>query len=165
MLNRTSCSGRSCGTSSASREYPRPLARSRYLSPCSGSFFQTQGPIYFDREEVKRAIHAPVNVTWEECSDINVFVGRGGDRSLPPAFTVLPSIIEKSERAVIVHGLADFILIAEGTRIVIQKCVLGVCGGPVGRTVLTCPCFARGGKKYDMCVKLSRGARCGREAD
>ncbi|KAH9856035.1 alpha/beta-hydrolase [Lenzites betulinus] len=86
-----------------------------------GSFFQTQGPIYFDREEVKRAIHAPVNVTWEECSDINVFVGRGGDRSLPPAFTVLPSIIEKSERAVIVHGLADFILIAEGTRIVIQN--------------------------------------------
>ncbi|EIW62227.1 alpha/beta-hydrolase [Trametes versicolor FP-101664 SS1] len=86
-----------------------------------GTFSQTQSPLYFDREEVKRAIHAPVNVTWGECSDIDVFVGGAGDQSLPPAFTVLPSVIEKSERAVIVHGLADFILIAEGTRIVIQN--------------------------------------------
>ncbi|CDO76356.1 hypothetical protein BN946_scf185011.g20 [Trametes cinnabarina] len=85
-----------------------------------GSFPQAQSPIYFDREDVKRAIHAPPNVTWAECSDIDVFV-RGGDRSLPPAFTVLPNVIEKSERAVIVHGLADFVLIAEGTRIVIQN--------------------------------------------
>ncbi|KAI0637548.1 alpha/beta-hydrolase [Trametes polyzona] len=84
-----------------------------------GSFFQAQSPIYFDREDVKRAIHAPLNVTWAECSDIDVFPH--GDRSAPPAFTVLPSVIEKSERAVIVHGLADFILIAEGTRIVIQN--------------------------------------------
>ncbi|CDO76357.1 hypothetical protein BN946_scf185011.g21 [Trametes cinnabarina] len=84
-----------------------------------GSFPQVQSPIYFDREDVKRVIHAPLNVTWEECSDINVFPR--GDHSLPPAFTVLPSVIEKSERAVIVHGLADFILIAEGTRIVIQN--------------------------------------------
>ncbi|KAI9059042.1 alpha/beta-hydrolase [Trametes sanguinea] len=84
-----------------------------------GSFPQMQTPIYFDREDVKKVIHAPLNVTWEECSDINVFPR--GDHSLPPAFTVLPSVIEKSERAVIVHGLADFILIAEGTRIVIQN--------------------------------------------
>ncbi|TFK88356.1 alpha/beta-hydrolase [Polyporus arcularius HHB13444] len=84
-----------------------------------GSFFQSQSPIYFDRPEVKAAIHAPSNTTWAECSDVNVFPR--GDKSLPPAFTVLPNAIEKSERAVIVHGLADFILIAEGTRIVIQN--------------------------------------------
>ncbi|PIL36469.1 hypothetical protein GSI_00158 [Ganoderma sinense ZZ0214-1] len=83
-----------------------------------GSFFQTQSPIYFDRPEVKAAIHAP-NVTWAECSDIDVFPR--GDNSLPPAFTVLPNAIEKSKRAVVVHGLADFILIAEGTRIVLQN--------------------------------------------
>lgn len=58
-------------------------------------------------------------MTWAECSDVNVFPR--GDRSLPPAFTVLPNAIEKSARSVIVHGLADFILIAEGTRIVIQN--------------------------------------------
>ncbi len=69
-------------------------------------------PIYFDREDVKRAIHAPVNVTWTECSNINVFPR--GDASLPSGYTVLPSIIEKSERSVIVHGLGDYILISEG---------------------------------------------------
>ncbi|KAH0586840.1 hypothetical protein H2248_005685 [Termitomyces sp. 'cryptogamus'] len=85
-----------------------------------GSFEQVQvSPIYFDREDVKRAIHAPVNVTWTECSNINVFPR--GDGSLPSALSVLPNVIEKSNRTVIVHGLADFILIAEGTRIVIQK--------------------------------------------
>ena len=77
-------------------------------------------PLYFDREDVKRAIHAPVDVAWTECSDVNVFPR--GDASAPPATNgVLASVIEKSERAVIVHGLADFILIAEGTRIAIQK--------------------------------------------
>jgi carboxypeptidase D len=40
---------------------------------------------------------------------------------LPPAFTILPSVIEKSERTVIIHGLADFILIAEGARLVFQN--------------------------------------------
>ncbi|KNZ76878.1 Carboxypeptidase cpdS [Termitomyces sp. J132] len=78
-----------------------------------GSFEQVQvSPIYFDREDVKRAIHAPVNVTWTECSNINVFPR--GDGSLPSALSVLPNVIEKSNRTVIVHGLADFILIAEG---------------------------------------------------
>ena len=76
-------------------------------------------PLYFDRQDVKQAIHAPLNTTWTECSDQNVFPN--GDGSLPPAMTVLPGVIEKSQRAVVVHGLADFILIAEGTRIAIQK--------------------------------------------
>ena len=75
-------------------------------------------PVYFDRADVKAAIHAPENVTWTECSEVNVFPR--GDGS-PPSFNVLPNVIEKSERAVIVHGLADFILISEGTRAIIQK--------------------------------------------
>jgi carboxypeptidase D len=74
---------------------------------------------YFDRNDVKEAIHAPTDVNWVECTDTNVFPN--GDASLPPAFTVLPNVIEKSKRSVIVHGLADFILIAEGARIVLQK--------------------------------------------
>ena len=78
-----------------------------------------QSPIYFDREDVKRAIHAPVNQIWLECSDIDVFPN--GDASLPPAFTVLPDVIEHSIRSVIVHGLGDFRFIAEGTRLVLQK--------------------------------------------
>ncbi|KIK38324.1 hypothetical protein CY34DRAFT_91159 [Suillus luteus UH-Slu-Lm8-n1] len=77
-----------------------------------GSFAQTQSPIYFNRRDVKKAIHAPVDTEWSECSNINVFPN--GDNSLPPAFTVLPNVIEKNQRTVIVHGLADFILIADG---------------------------------------------------
>jgi carboxypeptidase D len=68
---------------------------------------------------VKKAINAPVNQSWIQCSDIDVFPN--GDASLPPAFTVLPGVIEKSNRSVIMHGLGDFILIAEGARLVFQK--------------------------------------------
>ena len=75
-------------------------------------------PVYFDRADVKAAIHAPADVDWVVCTD-KVF--SKGDGSLPPALTVLPNVIEKSKRSVIVHGLADFVLIADGTRIVLQK--------------------------------------------
>lgn len=79
----------------------------------SGSFPDEQtSPLYFDREDVKLAIHAPVNMTWTECSVGNVFPN--GDASLPPALSVLPGVIEKNERTVILHGLADYVLIAEG---------------------------------------------------
>ena len=75
--------------------------------------------MYFDRKDVKAAIHAPQNVDWALCANTSVFPN--GDASLQPAFTVLPNVIEKSNRSVIVHGLADFILIADGARIVLQK--------------------------------------------
>ncbi|KAJ7083109.1 alpha/beta-hydrolase [Mycena belliarum] len=85
-----------------------------------GSFPDVQiSPLYFDRADVKQAIHAPANVDWAECADVRVFPR--GDASLPSSFTVLPNVIEKSARTVIAHGLADFILIAEGARIVIQN--------------------------------------------
>jgi carboxypeptidase D len=84
-----------------------------------GSLPQTQlSPLYFDRADVKAAIHAPAHVNWTLCKT-RVFPN--GDASDPPAFTVLPNVIEKSQRSVIVHGLADFVIIAEGTRIVLQK--------------------------------------------
>ena len=89
---------------------------------CSGSFPDEQTPLYFDRADVKKAIHAPTNVTWTECSDVNVFAR--GDASPPTALSVLPNVIEKSARTVIIHGLADFVLIAEGARIAIQKWVI-----------------------------------------
>ena len=78
-----------------------------------GSFPQIKvAPVYFDREDVKRAIHAPVNSTWAECGVKDVFPDE--DSSMPPAFSVLPSVIERSERSVLMHGLLDFVLIAEG---------------------------------------------------
>jgi carboxypeptidase D len=80
-------------------------------------------PVYFNRADVKAAIHAPVDVDWTLCVVNATEVFPYGDASLPPAFTVLPNVIEKSQRSVIAHGLVDFLLIAEGTRIVLQKCV------------------------------------------
>ena len=78
--------------------------------------------MYFDREDVKKAIHAPLEVDWTLCKTQAdpVFVN-DTDTSNPSGQTVLPNVIEKSKRSVIVHGLADFILIAEGTRIALQK--------------------------------------------
>ncbi|KAF6743526.1 alpha/beta-hydrolase [Ephemerocybe angulata] len=84
-----------------------------------GSFPQEQSPIYFDRPEVKRALHAPENFTWEECSSDDVFPN--GDASPPSVHKILPGVIAKSTRSVIIHGLADFILIADGSRIAIQN--------------------------------------------
>ncbi|KAI9448385.1 alpha/beta-hydrolase [Lactarius indigo] len=90
-----------------------------------GSFPQAQTtPVYFDRLDVKAAIHAP-NVSWEVCKFKGPDVFPNGDASLPPAFTMLPNVIEKSKRSVVVHGLTDFILIAEGTRIVLQNMTWG----------------------------------------
>ncbi|KAF8836777.1 hypothetical protein BDN67DRAFT_267522 [Paxillus ammoniavirescens] len=43
---------------------------------------------------------------------VNVFPD--GNNSLRPAFTVLPNVIEKSARSVIVHGMDDSSLITEG---------------------------------------------------
>ena len=70
---------------------------------------------------MKAAIHAP-NVSWEECATSQVFPE--GDASPSTALSVLPSVIERSNRTVIIHGRADFIFIAEGTRIAIQKSVI-----------------------------------------
>ncbi|EPS94290.1 hypothetical protein FOMPIDRAFT_1055228 [Fomitopsis schrenkii] len=66
-------------------------------------------------------VHAPPDVDWTECADVDVDVFPDGDNSLPPMFSVLPT----SERAVVVHrdGLADFVLISEsqGTRIALHN--------------------------------------------
>ncbi|KAJ7287292.1 alpha/beta-hydrolase [Mycena rebaudengoi] len=78
----------------------------------------TQEFVYFNRTDVQDAIHAP-HIVWSSCAPRSVFVPR--DQSIPSTLSVLPNVIEKSERVVIVHGLADFILVAEGTRIAIQN--------------------------------------------
>ncbi|KAL1681854.1 Alpha/Beta hydrolase protein [Schizophyllum commune] len=77
----------------------------------------TQQFIYFNRTDVQDAIHAPRKV-WEDCLG-PVYVN--GDHSLPSMLSIFPNVIEKSARTVVVHGLADMILIAEGTRIAIQN--------------------------------------------
>ncbi len=84
--------------------------------------------VYFDREDVKKAIHAPLDVTWNECSEIDVFVrtpGRKLDPSLPPTMTVLGGVIDRTQNVIIGHGALDMVLIANGTLLAIQNMTWG----------------------------------------
>ncbi|CAK7220378.1 hypothetical protein SEUCBS140593_004215 [Sporothrix eucalyptigena] len=80
--------------------------------------------IYFERQDVKKAIHAPLNVTWSECSNGNVFVD-GNDNSLPSSIHALPNVIDHTKNVIIGHGALDFVLIANGTLLTIQNMTWG----------------------------------------
>ena len=67
---------------------------------------------------LKALIHAP-NKTWYECSIVNVFPN--GDASPPPDVSVLPAVIEKSQKTLIQHGNLDYILLSEGSQLAIQN--------------------------------------------
>jgi carboxypeptidase D len=82
--------------------------------------------VYFDRADVKKALHAP-NVTWHECSVENVFVGgnsgpeQEGDISANPIEKVLPQVIEATNRVLIGNGDYDMVIITNGTLLSIQN--------------------------------------------
>jgi carboxypeptidase D len=90
-------------------------------------------PIYFERADVKAAMHAPTDVTWYECSQGNVFAGPPGpnalgpddnydqDLSPDPIQYVLPKVIEHTNRVLVANGDLDFIIITNGTLLAIQN--------------------------------------------
>jgi carboxypeptidase D len=84
-----------------------------------GSFPYEPSPIYFNRTDVQKAIHAPIQ-EWEECTEVDVFVN-SDDTSAPSALSVLPGVIEKADRVIIGHGILDMILIYNGTLVAIQN--------------------------------------------
>jgi Serine carboxypeptidase len=105
------------GQSVSHRQVTSPPDRFRAeLGARSGSFPQIQvEPVYFNRPDVKSAIHAPQNVQWTECpsSNVSVFVAPG-DTSPPSAWEVLPKVMACGARVVMATGLADFVLVSEG---------------------------------------------------
>ncbi|KAJ6090892.1 hypothetical protein N7499_003606 [Penicillium canescens] len=98
---------------------PPPLGRPR-LPHFPGS------TVYFDRADVKEALHAP-NVTWAVCSAEAVFVGgnagpeQEGDISANPIEHVLPQVIEATNRVLIANGDFDMVIITNGTLMAIQN--------------------------------------------
>jgi len=88
--------------------------------PGSFDYLPEGAAIYFNRTDVQKAINAPIE-EWEEC--------RGGvltrDTSLPSGLSVLPSVIDRSKRTVIGHGVMDMILLGNGTLLMIQNMTFG----------------------------------------
>lgn len=104
-------------------------------------------PIYFNRTDVKTALHAPMDVEWIECKG-PVFVGEGGpqnegDTSLDPIQYVLPKVIEKTNRVLVANGDLDFEIITNGTLLAIQNMTwhgaLGFQNAPNESIVITLP--------------------------
>ncbi|KAK0522411.1 hypothetical protein OC834_006296 [Tilletia horrida] len=72
----------------------------------------------------KTALHADESIDWKACAEDRVFV-YGNDASLPPDRTVLNRVLDKNAKTLIQHGLQDFLLIANGTKLVIQNATFG----------------------------------------
>ncbi|MCJ1400830.1 hypothetical protein MMC11_004038 [Xylographa trunciseda] len=75
--------------------------------------------VYFNRSDVQKAINAPPT-NWVECTNTDVFVNNQ-DNSPPSGLSVLPCVIERTNKTIIGHGALDYILIANGTLLMIQN--------------------------------------------
>ncbi|SMQ51267.1 unnamed protein product [Zymoseptoria tritici ST99CH_3D7] len=74
---------------------------------------------YFDRSDVKKALHVPDSTEWSECSNIDVFATPlgAGDQSAPSALEggPLQQVIEATNNVIIAHGDLDYVLLANGS--------------------------------------------------
>ncbi|KAI9729190.1 MAG: hypothetical protein M1834_007097 [Cirrosporium novae-zelandiae] len=83
--------------------------------------------IYFNRTDVKKAMHAPMDIDWSACSSESVFVGGSsgpegeGDNSADPIQHVLPQVIEATNRVLVSNGDFDMIILTNGTLLAIQN--------------------------------------------
>ena len=84
--------------------------------PGSFEYLPEGAEIYFNRTDVQKAINAPIQ-PWEECASGVL----DADDSPPSGLSVLPGVIERLNRTIIAHGELDFILIANGTLLMIQN--------------------------------------------
>ena len=76
--------------------------------------------LYFNRKEVKQAIHAPLDVRWQECQPGVGFVNYN-DQSPDPIQGVLPQVIEATNRVLITNGDWDSLVYTNGTLLSIQN--------------------------------------------
>lgn len=80
---------------------------------------------YFNlNPSVKPLIHAD-NVTYVQCSQAKGFEAMQKSKTEFPLHTVLPSVIEKSNRTVILHGMLDYVMLPNGSALAIQNMTWG----------------------------------------
>ena len=93
----------------------------------TGDYSPPGAEVYFNRSDVKAALHVPNDGTWYQCTPTNVF-GNGNnsdalmDQSLAPAQTdVLQRVIEYNNNTIIGVGNLDFLLAPNGTLFALQN--------------------------------------------
>jgi carboxypeptidase D len=105
------------------------MAQCPKLSDVLGTQNPEQTDLYFNRVDVKQALHVPVQVEWAFCSH-DVFVG--GERHLNPVYAdtspnptekTLPRLIEATNRVLISNGDWDLQLLNDGALLAIQNMV------------------------------------------
>ncbi len=102
-------------------EYPSDIIGDPYHKNAAGS-----PAIYFNRSDVKKAIHAPVSFDWSLCST-GVFkknsLGQQYDSSPPSAANngPLKTVIERTNNTIIGHGLLDMVLMVNGSLLALQN--------------------------------------------
>ncbi|KAK7887936.1 hypothetical protein LTR67_009330 [Exophiala xenobiotica] len=102
-------------------EYPGDIIGDPYHQNAAGS-----PAIYFNRPDVKKAIHAPVSFDWSMCSQ-GAFktnsLGQQYDSSPPSAANngPLKTVIERTNNAIIGHGLLDMVLMVNGSLLALQN--------------------------------------------
>jgi carboxypeptidase D len=89
-------------------------------SPGSIEYTPSSATVYFNRMEVKRAINAPEGGYWSICRPVLLGLNSRKENE-PTSFSVLPRVIERSERTILGHGSLDFIVLASGTLLSIQN--------------------------------------------
>ncbi|KAH8662359.1 serine carboxypeptidase 1, partial [Xylariales sp. PMI_506] len=74
--------------------------------------------VYFNRTEVKKALHVPADADWEMCKN-GVFPY--GDRSPASSLVQIPKVIEHTGNVQLVHGMLDMVLFMNETLLTIQN--------------------------------------------
>jgi len=95
------------------------------VCPTPGDVLTSDSPLdqpYFNRTDVKEAIHAPLAADWKLCTDMPV-IANFSDKLLPSALTDGPSqrVIEATNNVTVAHGTLDMILLLNGTLLKLQN--------------------------------------------
>lgn len=80
---------------------------------------------YFNRIDVKTAIHAPASITWQTCNAPVFNTYNNTDGSLPSGLKQLPQVIETTQNVILAHGGADWVIIMDGVLLGIQNMTWG----------------------------------------